>query len=143
MAEVETDRRDDPTIPDAEDLYRRVVEERIVTEQDTGRKRLSSQAFSDRRNEISVDLSSMISPEECLKLGLRFGSGPFRGVVAITAGQARDLDQVVVRDPIPEDPARSLPENPAHALICGKKASQRRLAARARWVYPPDQNPFA
>ena len=134
MAEVGIDRRDDPTIPDAEDLYRRVVDERIVTEQATGRKRLSSQAFSDRRNEISVDLSSMISPEESLRLGLRCGGGPFRGIVAITAGQARDLDQAVIRDPIPD--------NPAHSLICGKKSGQRRLAAQARWVYPPDQNPF-
>ena len=142
MAEVGIGRQDDSTIPNAEDLYRRVVEERIVTEQATGRKRLSSQAFSDPRNEISVDLSSMISPEESMRLGLRFGGGPFRGIVAITAGQARELDQVVVRDPLPEDPALSLPENPAHALICGKKASQRRLAARASWVYPPDQNPF-
>lgn len=143
MAEVGIDRQNDPTIPDAEDLYRRVVEERIVTEQATGRKRLSSQAFSDPRNEISVDLSSMISPEGSLRLGLRFGGGPFRGIVAITAGQARDLDQVVVRNPIPEDTARSLPGNPAHSLICGRKAAQRHLAAQARWVYPPDQNPFA
>jgi len=142
VPEVGTDRRDDPTIPDAEDLYRRVDEERIVTEQATGRKRLSSQAFSDRYNEISVDLSSMISPEESLRLGSRFGGGPFRGIVAISAGQARDLDQAVVRDLIPEDPARSLPANPAHSLICGKKSAQRRLAKRARWVYPPDQNPL-
>jgi len=145
VAEAGIDRQDDLTIPDAEDLYRRVVELWIFTEQATGRKRLSSQAFSDRHNEISVDLSSMISPAESLGLGLRFGSGPIRGIVAITAGQARDLDQVIVRDPLPEDPALSIPENPAHALICGnqKKSVQKRLAARARWAYPPEQNPLA
>lgn len=144
MAEVGINRRDDPTIPNAEDLYRRVVTAWIVPDQAAGRNRLSSAAFDDSRNEISVDLSSMISPEESLRLGLRFGGGPLRGLVAVTAGQARDLDQVVVRDPIPEDPAWSLPGNPAHSLICGKqtKSIKKRLAAQARWVYPPDQNPF-
>jgi len=77
-----------------------------------------------------------------MRLGLRFGGGPILGVVAITAGQAREFDQVIVRDPLTEDPALSLTENPAHALICGKKKAQRRLAAQARWVYPPGQNPF-
>lgn len=99
----EAERIDDSTIPDVEDLYRRVVTGEygwIVTEQTTGRRRVSSQAFTDPHNEISVDLSSMISPEECLRLGLRLQAKAVGGVVAVTAGQARELNQTVVRNPI-------------------------------------------
>jgi len=129
----ETSRQDDPTIPDSEDLFRRILGNWIVTEQHSGARRLSSQAFSDRDDEISVDLSSLISPRGSLALG----DDRHIGIAAITGGDARKLDQAVVRAPVPGDPA--------HALICGKqtKSVRRRLALRARWIWPPDRNPLA
>ena len=126
-------RKDDPTIPDSEDLYRRVLAICIVTEQASGRKRLSSQTFADPFEEISVDLSSLISPVACLALG----EARHVGVIAVTAGEVRRLSQVVVRDPLPEDDA--------HALICGKqnRALRKRLARMARWICPLGANPLA
>lgn len=100
---------------------------------------LTSQVFSDPNGEVSVDRSSLMSPERCLAMG----DVRHLGVVAVTAGQARCLDQIVVWDPCLD--------NPAHALICGKGAQTRKsrkrvakdLARMARWIYPPDQNPLA
>lgn len=153
MASAGARRQDDRSIPNSEDLYRRVRgvgDERakyIVRRHDSGRPELTSQAFSDPTGEVSVDRSSLITPEGCLALG----DVRHLGVVAVTAGQARSLDQVVVSDPIDGDPEHGVLPNPAHALICGKaeqapksrKRIARALARMARWVYPPDQNPLA
>jgi hypothetical protein len=133
-------RTDDPTIGDAEDLLRRVARDWIVTEQATQRRRLSSAAFRDGNQEISVDLSSLTTPPACLSRG-----GPsIVGVVSVTAGQARNLKQGVARDPIPEDPAHAIPEDPAHAVIFGEqnRATCKGLASCAKWVFPPESNPL-
>ena len=56
------------------------------------------------------------------------------GLVAVTAGEARGLDQAVVRDPQPDDAA--------HALICGTQSRSivRRLTNMAKWIrYPDDE----
>lgn len=138
MTTWDAQREDDPRIPNSEDMYRRVIGDFVLRRQDSGSKVLSSQAFSDPYGEVSVDRSSLISPEGCLALG----DVRHLGVVAVTAGQARQLQQIVVWDPIPE--------NRAHALICGKrqetgsarKRIAKKLAKTARWVYPEDRNPF-
>jgi len=127
-------RQDDRTIPNSEDLFRRIRTDcQIVTEQCSGNKRLSSQAFFDSHSQISVDLSSLISPAESLALG----DERHMGVAAVTAGEARELKQIVVRAPIEG-------VNPAHALICGEqtKSVRKGLASKARWIYPPDGNPL-
>lgn len=118
----------DETIPDDEDLYRRIAKDWLVKDEATGRLRLSSAAFRDNRKEISVHLSSLITASDSLSRG---GDGII-GLVSITAGQARSLDQGVVRDPLPDDEA--------HALICGRqsKTTRRHLAATAVWVCPID-----
>ena len=49
-------------------------------------------------------------------------------LAAITAGLARECSQAIMRSPTTEEPA--------HALVCGKKTSQvrKRMGASARWV---------
>ncbi|MBL7133520.1 MAG: hypothetical protein ISS78_05430 [Phycisphaerae bacterium] len=116
-------RQDDRSIPDREDLLRWIIDDWLTTDKTTGEKRIKSSAFSDRQGEISVDLSSETTVEET------FARGPDTtvGVIAVVAGYARSLDQIVVRDPIPD--------NRAHALICGTqtKSTRRKLAKASQW----------
>jgi hypothetical protein len=125
-------RQDDPSIPSEEDLYRNVLDTCLIREQVSGRFRLTSDTFRDRSEEISVNLSSLVTPAQSLSLGIP----RHLGVVAITAGEARQLGQIVAKDPIPE--------NPAHALICGHqtRSIRKQMAETARWVYPLDRNPL-
>jgi len=122
------ERQDDLTIPDSEDLYRRIAKQWLVPDNTFGGLRLSRAAFKDRKKEISVHLSSLITPLETMARG---GTN-IVGLVAVTAGQARSLNQVVVRDPNPNDEA--------HALICGSqpKSIIRQLTKIAKWICYPD-----
>ena len=125
-----TARHDDESIPDTEDLYRRLPEAWIVPDEVMGGVRISSGAFRDPDSEISVHLSSMIAPDE----SLAYGREGIVALAAVTAGDARSLKQAVARDPQLNDPA--------HALICGWQPMtiRRQLARVARWVrYPDDQ----
>ena len=56
---------------------------------------------------------------------------PGFALAAITAGLARECGQVLVRDPIPDQPA--------DALVVGRKTEsvRRRFALEARWVKEP------
>ena len=123
-----TPRRDDESIPDAEDLYRRLAKDWIVPDRVMGGVRVSSGAFKDPNSEISVHLSSMITPDD----SLAYGGAGIVALAAVTAGDARSLAQAVVRDAQPEDPA--------HALICGQQSQSFRhqLAALVRWIRKPD-----
>jgi hypothetical protein len=118
-------RQDDKTIPDPEDLLRRVVDE-FYKPDGTGGMRLASSVFS--APELSVDLGSLSTPAET------FWRGGLEaiGVIAITAGQARGVGKIIVRDPEPDDPA--------HALACGElsKRKRRDLRELARWLIHPD-----
>jgi len=123
-----THRRDDESIPDAEDLYRRLAKDWIVPDRVMGSVRVSSGAFRDPNSEISVHLSSMIRPDD----SLAYGGAGIVALAAVTAGDARGLGQAVVRDAQPDDPA--------HALICGlqSKSVRHKLASLARWIRKPD-----
>lgn len=52
-------------------------------------------------------------------------------VSAVTTGLVRSLQQTVHPDPLPEEAA--------HAVVCGNKTSRvrRKFAQLARWVVPP------
>lgn len=56
-------------------------------------------------------------------------------LAAITAGLARQCDQGVARDPLPEEPA--------HGVVVGKKTDsvRKRFAKGAEWVIPPPGQP--
>jgi hypothetical protein len=123
--------QDDTAIPDEEVLYRRIAKDWIVPGSAEGRKVLSSQAFHDRKKEVSVDRASLTSPAACLA-----GGGPnICGIVSVTAKQVRELNLDVTPDP--------MPGNPAHALIhVQTKRQSKQLSTRARWEYPEGANPF-
>jgi len=74
-----------------------------------------------------ADVLSMhgIAPSEYL------ASHPGFALASLTAALARDCNQKVARDPLPDEPA--------HALVVGKKtkAVQRRFAKECRWVVHP------
>ena len=131
MSASNAGRQNQLSIPDAEDLYRRIVADWIIRDQ-TGRTRLASAAFRQTDKRVSVDRSSLTTAEACLHRG----DQRHVGIVAVTAGQVRVLGEVVVPAP--------LEDNPAHAEILGPKhkASSKRLAGEfARWVYPPGASP--
>lgn len=128
----EDKRRDDPSIPNSELLYRRIGIK--LFNQDTGQP--NSNAFDNGRdpegtspNSMSVALDSELKnlskkPEDIL-VGYENC-----GVVSLTAELVRDCDQIVVRDDT---------EDPAHAHVVGKKTKgiKRRLAAECTWVIRP------
>jgi len=102
---------DDPSIPDSEQLFRRVITnaDAIVPLGD-GRFRPSSAAFRDNEP-LSVDLSSLSTAEQTRD---RERSRRFH-VAAVSVAAVRAAGCVVRRD--------RLDNNPAHALIYGHHAS--------------------
>lgn len=128
----QTVREDDPSISNDDQLLRRVHLTQIVRDEDTGRARISSGAFSSREKELSVNILSVLrnSGEEasaCLR-----HSGMHK-LVSFTAGSARALDQIVCRDPVP-------PDNISHGLVCGSKGRRviEGLRRAATWVVPSE-----
>ena len=123
---------DDTTIADASELWRRIHPKWIVPDENTGNMRVTSAAFDDSKDEspTSVLLADVVrktgrTAEEVI--------APYDGyaLASITAGQARDCEQGVARDPLPDEPA--------HAYIFGEKtkALKRCLARSAEWVIAP------
>jgi hypothetical protein len=126
---------DDATIPDDSDLWRRIHPDWIVYDENLKAWRLSSQAFND--DSEGGPMSVVLAPEV-----LASGRTPidilarFRGYgsAAVRAALARELNQGVKRDPEPDEPA--------HAVVVGKKTSSVRksFSRGARWeVSPPDR----
>jgi hypothetical protein len=71
---------------------------------------------------LSVDLASLTTVEQAL------AGNPEHSLAEVRTAVFREKGYIVVRDP--------LPENPAHALVCGKitKAHAREIARAATWV---------
>ena len=125
----QTARQDDLTITNEERLFRRIHLSQIVKDEDTGQARVSTGAFRDK--ELSINMESVLLGEgETADACLRHHQG--HKLVCFTAGQARQLQQIVCPDPIP-------PDNLSHGLVCGSKSSRRvheGLRDSARWVIP-------
>jgi hypothetical protein len=125
--------QDDASIADEDRLFRRIHLTQIVKDDDTGLARISSGAFRDK--ELSVNIESVLlndgkEPRHCLRSYL------IHKLASITAGGARQYQQVVCRDPLPDDPS--------HGLVWGSKNSRRvhvGLTDAATWVIP-DQAPL-
>ncbi len=101
---------DDPSIDDTERLWRRVHPTQIDIDTETGNPEISSGVFS-TGEEISVAIASATSIEALL-------SGyPEHSVVEFEVAAARSARCTVVRNPLPDDDA--------HALVCGPKSHGR------------------
>ena len=126
---------DDKSVPDDAVLWRRINPEWRVHDEAQGRWRVSSQAFQDHPNgsAMSVYLASE-TPGGAQEI---LAGHEGYGLAEVTAQLVRDLDQAIVRDP--------LPEAPSHALVFGLKsdAVRRTLARAAVWVVEPTASPTA
>ena len=124
--------RDDPTIADSENLWRRIHPDWVVPDANSGALRLSSAAFDNdsKGGPMSILIESiMLSTARSYEAAIIGFEGYY--LAAVTAGQVRTLDQGVAKDPEPDEPA--------HAVVLGSKTRsvRRRLAKVARWLIPP------
>jgi hypothetical protein len=122
------DYQDDPTIPDDADLWRRIPRWHLVNDESIGQIRPSSAAFEDHPDgsPMSVVLGAESRGAESVLAGY-----PGFALASIKAGLARECQQGVARDPLPEEPA--------HAVVFGHKTKsvRKRLAREATWVVAP------
>lgn len=123
---------DDPTILDIDILWRRIPPIHFVHDQNLDRMRPTSAAFMDSPDgsPMSVFLAKIVqesgrSPDDALVGHTGYA------LSAVTAGLARERKQGVSRDPKPNEPA--------HALVFGKKtdAVRKAFAKKSEWVIPP------
>lgn len=119
---------DDPTIPDEAELWRRVPPGYIVYDPHAGRRRPSSMAFYDHQSGSPM---SVVLAAEARGLEAVLAGHAGYALVAITVGLVRACGQGVARDPLPNEPA--------HAVVFGRKtaAVRKRLVRGSRWVVPP------
>ena len=120
------ERRDDPSVSDNERLWRRVHPSDIIRDPESKELRPTSAAFRPSE-EMSVDIASLTTPEAVLS------NYPHHSLIEFTAGIVRKEGGIVVRDP--------LPDNPSHALVCGKnpegrltKSQAKKIQQSSKWV---------
>lgn len=127
----------DPSISNEEDLLRRIPPWHFFTDSNLGGLvRPSSAAFEDDDDgdPMSVYLSSVLVAEQREPNSVLTGHQGF-GLASITAGLARECNQTVHPDPLPDETS--------HAVVCGdkesgkKKAVKRKFAQGAKWVVAP------
>jgi hypothetical protein len=130
---------DDPTVADETLLYRRVPEKpdlNIVWDSNLGHWRPSSASFKNDRDGSPMSVCLQDTLEEAGREPVSVLEGhPDFALAAISAGNAREYGQKVVRDPLPTEPA--------HGLVAGekKKRIMSNLAKSSVWVIPPKLNP--
>jgi hypothetical protein len=132
-----TEYADDASIPDQAALWRRVPPWHFFFDENLGRIRPSKAAFDNDPDgsPMSVVLADLVrssghSPEHVLAGHPRFA------LAAIAAGLARSRQQRIVRD--------ARPEEPAHALVAGKKTDsvKRAFAKACVWVVAPPEGTY-
>lgn len=118
---------DDASIEATTRLFRRVHPHFIVRDKNRDCMRLASGAFTDA--ELSVDIEDSLDGRDPRSL---LEGHADHALVAFPTQSARDLQQVVCRDP--EGGGES------HGLVVGKKtpSRQRALARASEWVSAPD-----
>ena len=122
---------DDQTIENEERLFRRIHPIHIVPD-DTGGYRVSSAAFGDPQLSIDIHstlLAAGLDETHCLR------DYDAYGLVSITAKLAREQQQIVYREPTPE--------NAAHGIVGGKKTSAVKKAFYTNCTWVIDTRPPA
>jgi hypothetical protein len=119
---------DDPTIPDEAELWRRIPAWHFYYDPNLQRVRPASSAFDD--DDDGSPMSVVLAAESAGPDSVLAGHTGY-ALAAFTAELARQCNQGVVRDPLPEEPA--------HALVFGRKTDsvKSRFAKRSTWVVPP------
>ena len=120
------ERIDDSTVNNDERLWRRVHPDQIIWDEHLKNYRPSSGVFRPS-GEMSVDIASLSTPEAALS------NYSQHSLVEFQAGAARKEGCIIVRDP--------LPDNPSHALVCGKntegrltKPQAKNIQRNSKWV---------
>jgi hypothetical protein len=123
---------DDPSIEDAAHLWRRIPPLHVIYDNNLNRYRPTSDAFKDHPNgsPMSVFLAAVISRTGRTAEDALVGHEGY-ALSSFTAGLARHLEQGVARDPLPEEPA--------HAVVFGRKSKsiRQKLSKQCTWVVPP------
>ena len=128
---------DDASISDDCNLLRRVQIKKhfIVWDHNQERWRPTSASFRDNRDgsPMSVVLQDGLDRDGRDTREVLVGFEEF-GLAAITAGFAREQNQRIAREPMPDEPA--------HGIVIGnKKRSDKRMAKNAQWIIAPNLPP--
>lgn len=117
---MDVEREDDPSIGPDELLWRRAPYEWLQRDE-TGDMRPTSQVFLDRRSgEVSVVLASLADKDRVLM------QYPSHSLVEVRAEVVRLQGCILVRDPLPDEPA--------HALICPPRGQKQLSKTAARII---------
>lgn len=123
--------QDDPTIADADPLWRRIHPKHFVRDENLQQWRPSSAAFTDSSDgsPMSVVLGQEVFAADRRPESVLFGHED-HALASFTTGVARANGQGVERSPQPDEPA--------HGGVFGPKPKrvQRALAKSATWVIP-------
>jgi hypothetical protein len=133
MSDASPTYKDDASILDDADLWRRIPPWHIVDDNNRGGKRISKAAFEDHPDGSPM---SVVLGQEVLAAGRDpesiVASYDDFCLASVTAGLARSLKQGIVRKPLDEEPA--------HAEVFGKKTDsvRRKFSRAAVWVIGPE-----
>ena len=124
---------DDAGIRDDGQMLRRIPPFHIVSDESLGRLRPSSAAFDDDRDGSPMSVYC----RDTIELGggnierVMAGHDDGYALAGVTAGQFRSRDQTVHSDPLPDEIA--------HALVCGPKtdSNRKKFRQQAVWVIAP------
>lgn len=125
---------DDPDILNEDCLYRRIPlkPSHIIFDNNRDCWRPTSASFKDHPDgsPMSVTIQSELekdnrSPEDSLD------GYEDCALASVTAGQARERNQMVVKEPLPEEPA--------HGVVVGNEKKKGKLAKIAGWVVRPTE----
>ena len=119
---------DDPSIPNAAALWRRISPRWWIFDANRGCHRVTSQAF---QNQVNSNCMSVYVAADLPGHGILLDGFDGYGLVELTAGLCREHNQGVVRAPA-EGP-------PGHAHVVGNKpqGTREKLAKAARLVVEP------
>ena len=133
MPDPSLSHKDDPSILDDAELWRRIPPWHIVIDKNHGGKRISKAAFEDNPDgtPMSVVLGQEVLEAERDALSVLTGYETFC-LASVTAGLARLLKQGIIRSPCDDEPA--------HAEVFGKKTDsvRKNFARAATWIIGPD-----
>lgn len=122
---------DDAAVQTEHHLWRRIPPQHFVPDETTKTIRCSSAAFSDTGGSpMSVVWGEMVLAGGRVREHILVRHDGF-GLASITAGLARENQQIVSPDPLPDEPA--------HYLVVGKKTRSvsRKFSKSAHWEVPP------